>query len=44
MIYFTKTDVERMIDFILKDEIIFNVKYVFIYNNNDRHKINEFIS
>ena len=43
MIYFTKTDVERMIDFILKDERLFNVKYAFIYNNTDRDKINEFI-
>ena len=32
-----------MIDFILKDERIFNVKYSFIYNNNERDKINEFI-
>ena len=43
MIYFTKTDIERMIDFILKDERLFNIKYAFIYNKNDIEKINEFI-
>ena len=43
MIYFTKTDVERMIDFLLKDERLFNIKYAFVYNKNDTEKINEFI-
>jgi hypothetical protein len=43
MIYFTKTDVERMIDFLLKDERFFNIKYAFIHNNNDTEKINEII-
>ena len=43
MIYFTKTDVERMIDFLLKDERLFNIKYAFVYNKNDNDKINEFI-
>ena len=43
MIYFTKTDVEKMIDFILKDERLFNIKYAFVYNKNDTDKINEFI-
>ena len=43
MIYFTKTDVERMIDFLLKDERLFNVKYAFIYSKKNRNKINEFI-
>ena len=43
MIYFTKTDVERMIDFLLKDERLFNIKYAFVHNNNDNDKINEFI-
>ena len=43
MIYFTKTDVERMIDFLLKDERLFNIKYAFVYNKNNSDKINEFI-
>ena len=43
MIYFTKTDVERMIDFLLKDERLFNIKYAFVYNKNNTEKINEFI-
>mgnify|MGYP006873000002 CR=1 FL=1 len=43
MIYFTKTDVERMIDFLLKDERLFNIRYAFVYNKKDTQKINEFI-
>ena len=43
MIYFTKNDVERMIDFLLKDERLFNIKYAFIYNNKDYQKINNII-
>ena len=43
MIYFTKTDVERMIDFLLKDERLFNVKYAFVYNKLNAEKIDEFI-
>ena len=43
MIYFTKTDVERMIDFLLKDERLFNIKYVFVYNKINSEKIDEFI-
>jgi len=43
MIYFTKTDVERMIDFLLKDERLFNIRYAFVYNKKDVQKINEFI-
>ena len=43
MIYFTKTDVERMIDFLLKDERLFNIKYAFVYCKKDTNKINEFI-
>ena len=43
MIYFTKTEVERMIDFLMKDERLFNIKYAFIYNNKDSNKINDFI-
>ena len=43
MIYFTKSDVERMVDFLLKDERLFNIKYAFVYNKNDTDKINEFI-
>ena len=43
MIYFTKTDVERMIDFLFKDERLFNIKHAFIYNKTDSNKINDFI-
>ena len=43
MIYFTKTDVEKIIDFILKDEKLFNIKYVFVYNQTNEKKIAEFI-
>ena len=43
MIYFTKTEVERMIDFLLKDERLFNIKYAFVYNEKGKEKINEFI-
>ena len=43
MIYFTKTDVERMIDFLIKDERLFNIKYAFVYNKNDSDKINYII-
>ena len=43
MSYFTKTEVERMIDFLLKEERLFNIKYAFVYNNKDSTKINDFI-
>ena len=43
MIYFTKTDVERMIDFLIKDERLFNIKYAFVYNKICTEKINDFI-
>jgi hypothetical protein len=43
MIYFTKTDVERMIDFLLKNERLFNIRYAFVYNQKDVQKINEII-
>ena len=42
-IYFTKTDVERMIDFLLKDEKLVNIKYVFVHNKDNISKINEII-
>ena len=42
-IYFTKTDVERMVDFLLKDERLLNIKYVFVHNKKDIQKINEII-
>ena len=42
-IYFTKSDIERMIDFLLKDERLFNIKYCFVHNKNDTGKINEII-
>ena len=43
-IYFTKTDVDRMIDFLLKDEKLLNIKYVFVHNKNDISKINNIIN
>ena len=43
MIYFTKSDVERMIDFLFKDERLFSIKHAFIYNITDSNKINDFI-
>ena len=45
MIYFTKTEVERMIDFLLKNERLFNIKYAFVYKKEevDDKKIDEFI-
>ena len=46
MVYFTKNDVDRMVDFLLKDERLFNIKYAFIYNKDikeNESKINDFI-
>ena len=43
MVYFTKSDVDRMVDFLIKDERLFNIKYAFIYNKNNEKKINDFI-
>ena len=42
-VYFTKTDVERMIDFLLKDERLLNIKYALVHNKNDIMKINDMI-
>ena len=42
-IYFTKTDVERMVDFLLKDEKLLNIKYAFVHNKNDIQKIDDII-
>ena len=42
-VYFTKTDVERMIDFLLKDERLLNIKYAFVHSKNDIPKINDII-
>ena len=42
-IYFTKTDVERMIDFLLKDEKLLNIKYALVHNKNDIEKIRDII-
>ena len=42
-IYFSKSDTERMIDYLLKDERLFNIKYAFVHNSNDKEKINEII-
>ena len=43
-IYFTKSDIERMVDFLLKDERLFNIKYAFVHNKKDSEKINEIIN
>lgn len=43
MIYFTKQEVDRMIDFALKDEKLFNIKYVLIYCETNRQKIDKII-
>ena len=43
-IYFTKNDVDRMIDFLLKDEKLLNIKYVFVHNKKDLSKINNIIN
>ena len=43
MVYFTKSDVNRMVDFLIKDERLFNIKYAFLYNKEDEKKINDFI-
>ena len=43
MIYFSKSDVDRMIDFLINDERLFNVKYAFLYREGDENKINNFI-
>ena len=43
MIYFTKSDVDRMIDFLINDERLFNVKYAFLYKKGNEDKINNFI-
>ena len=42
-VYFTKTDVERMIDFLLKDERLLNIKYAFVHSKKDMTKINDII-
>ena len=41
LIYFTKNDIERMIDFELKDERLFNLKYVLVYDSNYENQIRE---
>ena len=43
MIYFTKNEVDRMIDFYLKDERLFNLKYALIYDSNYQKNITELI-
>ena len=43
MIYFTKNEVDRMIDYKLKNERLLNIKYVFIYKSNDEVEINKII-
>ena len=41
MIYFNKNDINRMIDFMIKDEKLYNIKYAFIYNSEDEEEINK---
>ena len=43
-IYFSKSDIERMIDFLLKDERLFNIKYAFVHDKKDTEKINEIMN
>ena len=43
MIYFTKNDVDRMIDFALKDEKLLNVKYALVYSEENKDKIEKII-
>ena len=43
MIYFTKNEIDRMVDFAIKDEKILNVKYVLAYSSNNSKSINEYI-
>ena len=43
MIYFTRNVVDRMIDFSLKDERLFNLKYVLIYDSNYENNIRDII-
>ena len=43
MVYFTKSDIDRMIDFLIKDERLFNIKYAFLYKREDENKIDDFI-
>ena len=43
-IYFTKSDIERMIDFLLKDERLFNIKYAFVHDKKYSEKINDIIN
>ena len=41
LIYFTKNEIERIIDFELKDERLFNLKYVLVYDSNYENQIRE---
>ena len=43
MIYFSKSDVDRMIDFLKKGERLFNIKYAFIHKAGNEKQINDFI-
>ena len=43
MIYFTKSEIDRMIDFAIKDEKLLNIKYVLAYPGNNAEVIKEFI-
>ncbi len=43
LIYFTKNEIERIIDFELKDERLFNLKYVLVYDSNYENQIKELI-
>jgi hypothetical protein len=43
MIYFTKSEIDRMIDFAIKDEKLLNIKYVLAYPGNNAEVIKELI-
>lgn len=43
MIYFTKVEVDRMVDFIIKKENLYNLRYAFVYNDKFETEIIEII-
>ena len=43
MVYFSKSDVDRMIDYLKKGERLFNIKYAFIYKEENENEIDDFI-
>ena len=43
MVYFSKSDIDRMIDFLIKDERLFNIKYAFIHKEENEEDMNDLI-